>query len=160
MGTRVPPQLRSKARWVRRSKRKIPLTPTGAHASSTDPTTWSTLPDVLGAKRGAGIGFVLNGDGIVCIDLDHCLEAGELLPWAQPIVDALPTTWIEVSPSGDGLHVWGRGEAGAGRKLPVEGGQVEIYSQDRYITVTETPWRSSPMRLADLRPTIRSLVDA
>ena len=136
------------------------MMPSGKYASSTNPDTWSTLDVVAVAKRGAGMGFVLNGDGIVCLDLDHCLVDGQLLPWARPIVEALPDTWIEISPSGDGLHVWGTGDTEVGRNLPVAGGRVEVYSQGRYITVTETPWNGAPMKLADLRPVIRSLVDA
>lgn len=159
-GPRIAPELRRCDRWVRRSKKKVPLTPSGRYASSTDPGTWSSLPAVKASRRGAGIGFVLNGDGIVCLDLDHCLDDGELLPWARPIIEALPSTWIEVSPSGDGLHVWGKGDAEPGRRVAVAGGYVEIYSQGRYITVTEELWNGSPLRLANLRPAIRDLVDA
>jgi primase-polymerase (primpol)-like protein len=157
---RVPVALRDRGRWVRRSAKKIPMMPSGKFASSTNPTTWSTLEDAGASQRGTGLGFVLNGDGIVCLDLDHCLEDGELAAWARPIIEALPSTWIEISPSGDGLHVWGLGDAETGRVLPVDGGKVEIYSQGRYITVTETPWKGAPLHLADLRPAVRTLIDA
>ena len=67
-----------------------------------------TYDEAMISSAGVGPGFVLNGDGIVCIDLDHCLTGRVLEPWAADILAACPGTYIEVSPSGDGLHIWGR----------------------------------------------------
>ena len=44
----------------------------------------------LASKAGVGVGYVLaEGDGIVCIDLDHCLDDGKLAPWARTIRSAM-----------------------------------------------------------------------
>lgn len=106
---------------------------------------------------GAGPGFVLNGDGIVCIDLDHCLVDGVLESWAQEIVDLMQATYMEVSPSGDGLHIWGHGELDRGRRIRVDGGYVEAYATGRYLTVTGAAWTGSVGTLASLDRVFRAL---
>lgn len=111
----------------------------------------------MASKVGVGPGFVLNGDGIVCIDLDHCLVDGVLEPWAQAIIDMVPATYVEVSPSGDGLHVWGYGELERGRRIRVDGGMVEAYATARYLTVTGVAWGQSVGTLGRLDRVFREL---
>jgi primase-polymerase (primpol)-like protein len=142
----VPGELRSLPRWVAHTPQKRPVCADGSPASSTDPQTWARFEDVARLSRK---GFVLNGDGIVCLDLDHCLVDGEPTAEAAALLDRLPRTYVEVSPSGEGLHVWGRGVVRAGRRLLVDGVSVEVYGSGRYITVTGRPFRSAP-KLADL----------
>lgn len=132
----------------------MPVQVDGRAASSTNPITWArhTAASQGGEKR---LGFVL-GDGVGCIDLDHCLRGGEVADWAQAVLDAAPNTYIEVSPSGDGLHVWGLLPEGPGRVL--RGGRnVEVYSVGRYMTVTGKRWGSCPTRLSDLSDMVASL---
>lgn len=148
---RVPAELAERDRWVRRSPAKVPLTVSGAAASSTNPATWSSLADAKASTAGAGLGFVLAGDGIVCVDLDHCLDqAGEPLEWVRPILDLLPPTWVEVGPSGDGLHIWGTADFVGGRRRPYRGHTAEVYADGRYMSITGRPFRCAPAVLADL----------
>lgn len=155
---RAPRELEEQARWVRYNERKVPLTLAGKAASSTDPSTWTSYREAATSKVGAGPGFVLNGDRIVCVDLDHCLERGKLTPWAARILAAMPNTYVEVSPSGDGLHIWGLGDVGRGRRIPVAGGgSLEIYGRGRYITVTGKRFGSCPRRLAELPEAVTKL---
>jgi primase-polymerase (primpol)-like protein len=154
---KFPVELEDADRWIRYSATKVPLTVDGRAASSTDPSTWSTFDVASGSTAGVGPGFVLNGDGIVCIDLDHCLVDGVLEPWAQAIVDMVPRTYMEVSPSGDGLHVWGRGSLERGRRIRVDGGFVEAYATGRYLTVTGVAWGRSVGTLASLDRVFRAL---
>lgn len=151
----VPPELRKRPRWVRYSKRKVPLTVTGAPASSTNPETWSAHRDAERSTAGVGLGFVLNGDGIVCLDLDKCLVDGKPTSAARRLLKQLPPTFTEVSPSGRGLHVWGHGFVPHGRRLTVDDVQVEVYGTGRYITMTGRSL--GPSRLADLSGFIDSL---
>lgn len=126
----------SAGRWVRRDARKVPLTTTGTSASSTDPATWSTHAEAAASSAGVGLGFVL-GDGFACIDLDHCLVDGVPTEAAKVFLEQYPRHHVEVSPSGDGLHIWGTAEPGPGRKVTQPDGlHVERYSHARYITVT------------------------
>lgn len=119
------------------------MTPAGRAASSTDPATWSPYAAVEALEHR---GFVLNGDGIVCLDLDHCLVNGRLTARGREILARCPGSYVEVSRSGTGLHVWGRGELDGGRVLP----GVEVYGTGRYIAVTGRRFRRAPLVLGDL----------
>lgn len=145
----VPRSLLSQPRWVRHY-RKRPLTVEGRAASVTDPRSWSTFPDVRTSRAGHGIGFVL-GDGIGCLDFDNVInDDGQLDPRVQTLLESLPATWIEVSPSGKGLHVWGLLPERAGKVIYRGGVRIERYSAGRYITVTGRRWENSPLVLGDL----------
>ena len=57
-----------------------------------------------------GLGFVFTREaGIVGVDIDHCIVDGALNETAAAILEKLPPTYIEVSPSGTGLHIFLRG---------------------------------------------------
>jgi primase-polymerase (primpol)-like protein len=152
----IPADLVTLARWVTFSRDKMPRQTDGTPASSTDPATWATFAAASSAARvlDRGVGFVLNGDGIACIDLDHCISGGVLADWAADIVARAGKTFVEVSPSGSGLHIWGFAEVGKGRRM----GQVEVYDRGRYMTVTGNRWRGSSRRLADISSLVSDLV--
>ncbi|MFJ4845118.1 hypothetical protein [Streptomyces sp. NPDC088733] len=111
---------------------------------------------------GVGLGFVLSDvDDVVCIDLDHCLNplTGRLAPWAEEIVSQAGATFVEVSPSGHGLHVWGRADVRHGRRIRrPDGFAVEVYGQGRFIAVTGTRFRGSPTALADVSALVEDLL--
>lgn len=153
----IPADLRDRERWVRHD-RKRPVTITGKPASSTDPATWASYKDVKQSSTGDGLGFVLSGDGIVCIDLDHCIEDGRVASWAADILEKAKDTYIEVSPSGTGLHIWGMADVSRGRVLRQGSSQVEIYGSGRYITVTGSRFGQSPSQLGDLSSLISRIM--
>lgn len=104
------------------------------------------------------MGFVLDGDGIACIDLDHCLDGGVVAPWAQRILDRAPGCYTEVSPGGDGLHVWGFASVPQGRVVSTpDGGKAEIYGWGRYITISARSFGDTPSRLGDLTGLVSEL---
>lgn len=151
---RLPAAMTSRDRWVRRHGKR-PIQTNGRAASSTNPATWTTHRAAAAATRGDGLGFVL-GDGIGCIDLDHAVEDGVVLPWAQEILDRCPPTFTEVSMSGTGLHVFGLLPEAAGRGQ--RGGDgVEFYSWGRYIAVTGDRLPGAPATLADLSEVVATL---
>ncbi|MFD9455345.1 DNA primase [Streptomyces sp. NPDC059985] len=159
--TAIPSELTSRHRWIRRSATKVPLTIDGAPASSTNPRTWSAHTSAAASTAGVGLGFVLSDvDDIVCIDLDHCLlPDGTLKPWAEAIVRDAGPTYIEISPSGDGLHVWGVADVRQGRRIRRAGGvAVEIYGTGRYIAMTGARFRNAPASLGSLSVLISSLI--
>jgi len=133
----LPNEMTTANRWVRYSDavRKIPLTVWGEAASSTNSATWAPYSEAKNSKVGVGLGFVL-GYGIGCIDLDHCLEHGKPIAAATAYLTKYAGHYIEVSPSGDGLHIWGHAEEAPGSKRTIGGLNVERYSTGRYITVT------------------------
>lgn len=147
---RIPAELTSRARWVRYSSRKVPLRTDGRFASVQDPSSWSDFQAAAGAQVGEGVGFVLTaGDGIVVVDLDHAVEDGRVLPWAQAIVDRLPATYMERGRSGTGLHLWFRGAVPHGRRVRRGEVAVEVYSDRRYIIVGDRV-SGTPLELAEL----------
>ncbi|MFD8199986.1 bifunctional DNA primase/polymerase [Streptomyces sp. NPDC059701] len=147
---RVPAELTQRARWVRYSSRKVPLRVDGRFAAVDNPATWSDYATARAATAGEGVGFVLTrGDGIVVIDLDHAVEGGRVLPWAQRIVDALPATYMERGRSGSGLHLWFRGAVPAGRRVRRGEVAVEVYSDRRYMIVGDRV-AGTPLELAEL----------
>ena len=106
-------------RFVAHDERKVPYIgdpnylDTPEFASPTNPSTWRDPNTVFAALQAdttgtlVGMGFVLNGDGTVCIDLDHAVdENGNITPEAQQILDRFPDTFAEYSRSKRGIHIW------------------------------------------------------
>ncbi|MFE3461357.1 hypothetical protein ACFXKD_27750 [Nocardiopsis aegyptia] len=155
----IPAEMRERRRWVRRDEEKVPLMArSGRRASPTAPGTWAKYDVATKSTHGVGLGYVLRqGDGLVCVDLDHCLWGDRVSDWAQRILDATPDTFVERSASGTGLHIWGHGEMTKGRRIRRDDGTaVEVYGTGRYIAMGER-WRGSPLELADLTPLIQEL---
>ena len=103
---------------------KTPYSPhANRRASSTDPGTWGTLAEAQAARKRygyTGLGFVFtNDDDFVGVDIDHCRnkDTGALNDTAAAVV-AKAATYVEVSPSGEGLHLFFRGKI---RILPGSG---------------------------------------
>lgn len=146
---RIPAELTSRPRWVRH-KSKVPMRVDGRFASVTDPSSWADFTAASASKTGDGIGFVLTaGDGLVVVDLDHAVEDGRVLPWAQAIVEQLPPTYMERGRSGTGLHLWFRGAVPAGRRIRRGELAFEVYSDRRYMIVGDRV-PGTPLSLAVL----------
>lgn len=127
----------------------MPVSPTGDPINAHNAAHWLAEDDIPATARR---GFVLNGDGIVCVDIDHCLDhRGAILPWAQRFLDLFPDTFVEISPSGDGLHVWGVGSFPECKITTYRGRKVEFYADRRFITVTGNPWPRCATHLADMQ---------
>jgi len=130
-----PKQMIDAGRWIRRSQSKVPLQINGNPASSTNSNTWSDFISANASRAGVGLGFVL-GNGFACIDLDHCFDGTKPSQAAVAFLADYPNHYIEVSPSGDGLHIWGTAAATTGSRKIIDGLNVERYSSGRYITMT------------------------
>jgi putative DNA primase/helicase len=104
-------------------------------ASTTDPSTWSSLDRALQMSHEAdGIGFVFTAeDPFVGIDLDGCItEDGEIEQWAAEIVETLDS-YTERSPSGCALHVFVKAKLNGSRR---RADKFEVYEDGRYFTLT------------------------
>jgi hypothetical protein len=87
-----------------------------------------------------GVGFVFTqGDPMTGVDLDNCCnpETGEIHPAAQAIISEL-NSYTEVSPSGTGVKIFlkSSGSPGPRHRAKYDGGEIEVYSDGRYFTVT------------------------
>lgn len=148
-----PEELKKLKRWVGYrlvpdkdggKPRKVPINAvTGNNAKSNDPATWcdyQTAKDAADQYGYNGIGFMfVKEDGFVGIDVDHCYdpETNTFNEVATAIMGKQPT-YMEFSPSGDGIHLWFKGEKPKGASKNTETG-VEMYDSVRYFTVTEKP---------------------
>lgn len=175
--SQVPVELRELSQWIcwRFAERdgketKLPVSPeTGVEVAVTDAAKWVSFEravDRAGVRNDIdGIGFAFrDGGGLVGIDLDDCLTDGQLSEFARGVVQRFPGTYAEVSPSGQGLKLWVRGEVPVapdktGRKIPKRG--LEVYCRGRYFTVTGRRWiDESSGRHADSEPAIVNFGEA
>ena len=135
----IPFELRKYPQWivwkyedVNNKKTKVPYNLKGFKASVTNPQTWHTFEDVANATGFDGIGFVMTAnDPFAFIDLDHTSNQEEFAK-QQTIYSNFIDTYAELSPSGKGLHILLKGRLPQGRRR----GSVEIYSSQRFMTVT------------------------
>lgn len=82
-----------------------------------------------------GLGYVLvEKDNIVAIDLDNCIESGKLSIFTERIVEIFNGTYMELSQSGKGIHIFVKGSISKNINLQNLG--IEIYKNNRYIALT------------------------
>lgn len=146
----IPEELKARRQWLcwRLEERDEKLTKvpyvagTARRASATDLTTWRTFSEALAAYEAqeppcSGVGFVFcSGDPYVGIDVDDCRdpETGEITDEkAQEIIDSVREGYVEVSPSGTGIHIIVEGTV---RRGGMRRGKVEMYSRDRFFTIS------------------------
>ena len=145
----IPDQLTERPQWVcwRREMRDGKLTKvlyapgTERRASTTELMTWATFEQALAAYEAGeppyeGIGFVFcNADPFVGVDLDDCLDpdSGEVARWAQKIINRVQEGYVEISPSGNGIHIIVEGTVRGGG---MRKGKVEMYGRGRFFTIT------------------------
>ncbi|MBO6267796.1 MAG: DNA primase, partial [Clostridium sp.] len=148
-----PEELKKLNRWVGYrlvpdkdggKPKKVPINAvTGQNAKSNDPSTWcdyQTAKDAADQYGYNGIGFMfVKEDGYVGVDVDHCYdpETNTFNEIATAIMGRQPT-YMEFSPSGDGIHLWFKGTKPKGASKNTDTG-VEMYDSVRYFTVTDKP---------------------
>jgi putative DNA primase/helicase len=141
-------------RLVENGRKRPYAARTGLPASTTRLADWcdyDLAAEALRRNAGkySGLAFLfVRGDGLVGIDLDDCLDGqGNLKPWASQLLYRFADTYSEISPSGNGIKIWARGELPA--NLPgvaiKGGGSVEMYSWGRYFTMTGRAFRGAPL---------------
>jgi AAA domain len=83
------------------------------HASTTDPSTWADYATALAtvqAGHADGISYIITKDDpFAAIDLDHCRSTitNSIDVWAQNYLQAAVNTYQEITPSGEGIRIWG-----------------------------------------------------
>ncbi|MBP2659700.1 MAG: helicase [Firmicutes bacterium] len=143
--TTIPELLKTFPHWVCYTEDKIPIDPkTGRSAKANDAVTWADFDTAkrYAATNGLGIGFQFGTSerlsGIVGVDIDKCInpETGQFSELAMEIIEMFPNCYVEISPSGTGIHilVGGRLPDNAWHKIKELG--METYDRYRYFTVT------------------------
>jgi hypothetical protein len=164
---RAPQQLTELPQWVlwrSHEGRKCPFQINGRFAKTTDPSTWAAYDPVLREwqahpDRWSGIGYVFaDEDPYAGIDLDDCLTNLTPKPWARPIIERLCNTYLEISPSGNGLKAFVIGTPATEARFQLGDGSVEIYSKARYFTVTGRAFEDAPLVLEEQNDTLAWLL--
>ncbi len=143
----IPQELRVLRQWVCANDcSKVPMQATRPYpASSTNPDTWSSFDEAVGAVRDGHydyIGFVFNDNGIVGIDLDDSVAPdGGYTSLALDIIGKCES-YTEASKSGRGVHIFVKGDVPFKGKNNLAG--VEVYKTARFFIMTGdriAPWR-------------------
>lgn len=169
----IPPLLKSANTWlcwryVRGSAGKWTKPPFMAsnparHASTTNPSTWTTFSTAIATyldpcNQFDGVGLVLTG-GLVGIDLDHVIVNGNRIDlWACEVRDHFAETYIEWSPSAEGLRIFALGTPQRCGKGGPEN-HLEVYDKHspRYMTVTGHRLRSCAEVITDAQTSLNWL---
>jgi putative DNA primase/helicase len=177
----IPIEMKSFPQWLtwivakRNGKpTKMPLNPaTGRPAKANDPNTWGTFEesrDDCRRNRRNGIGYVFaTDDPFFGVDLDACRNpaTGELTPWARRIVEKI-NSYTEVSPSGFGVKIVGKGKLRAGHNVkklcdvPTFGDkapEVALYDDRRFWCMTGQHYPGTPTRIEKRQSELDSLCD-
>lgn len=151
----IPAELKARSQWVvwraivnENGKVDKPLYQAKNpqyYANVGDPKTWATFEEALACHLSDpttvnGIGFVFSSDDeYFGVDIDNEAKVDpSMLEARRGIVSQIvnnTSTYAEVSPSGTGLHIIGKG------RLPAQGRrsaamQLEVYDQFRFFTMT------------------------
>jgi primase-polymerase (primpol)-like protein len=134
-------------------KTKPPADANGDCINAHDPSNWRSYQDTISVSE--QIGFVLTEhDPFLFIDLDHVLNEGKLCGWAEKLIAELPATYTEISPSGDGLHLYymlyDTPSIPKHKQTFPDGTALEIYFSGRYFTITGNVFVDSPITAQDL----------
>src|ERR1017187_2363746 len=166
----IPGELRVMPQWFRWKSvpnepkpRKIPVHPSDPGcASSTDPATWGSFEDAqanVGNHGTCGLGFTFTkSDPFFGADLDNCVVNRVVTDRAKVIVAAFET-YTEISPSGEGLHLIGRGSLNGHRGInrKTETG-IELYDTGRYFTMTGAHLMGTPPEITDGQRALDALI--
>lgn len=118
--------------------------------------TWGTFTQAvarINEGKCSGIGFEFTqSDGLVGIDLDHCIEGNRIFPEAAEWIQQF-NSYTEVSQSGTGIHIICKGS------LPgkaIKSKTVEMYDSSRFFALTGNVYNNK-MALYEAQKAINSL---
>ena len=147
---KIPQEMKDKPNWVivrvsdnpekGRPNKYLINVHTGKFAESDNPETWTdyeTACEYAKNNGGVTLAYALDGkDGIACIDLDHCIdENGEYSELAKEVLSKCGKTYVEMSVSGKGLHIFGKTKGMDVRAFSKDG-DFEFYQKSHFIAMT------------------------
>lgn len=116
---------------------KIPVNPKGEKIDAHDPSNWLSYDEAV--KVGLPLGFALTReDPFFFFDIDNCLDNGQWNDTAKRLCSIFSGAGVEVSQSGKGLHIIGKGTpsipSNERRKKSTCGG-FDLYTEGRFIAI-------------------------
>lgn len=150
-----PSELKKLNRWLVHDKEKRPYSTTAERMmiDPLDPQNWDSYANALIAiatrkQENLGLGIAL-GDGLTGVDFDGCVNDGVIREDIQQILTRVDS-YAEFSPSGRGVHIFVTGwQFPVGDRKGRKAGSAEIYSADRYFTVSGKHVPSTPATVND-----------
>ena len=129
-----------KPEWDEKKQKfeKKPCNSQGHNIDPHMPANWLTDEEAfrLSSASGHGVGFVLTkSDPFFCLDVDHCITGGNWTALAIRMFEMLPGAALELSFSGDGVHLWGTYWQDLGPRAIKKPG-LELYTDKRFIALT------------------------
>ncbi len=160
-------------RWGGNKYSKPPISHlTGRKIDQTDPANWMSFDQAREASATCdGIGFALGNKtqsaehDEVYLDIDHCIDdKGTLSPEASKLREKFPS-YTEITPSGRGIRIITAGrKPGDKCRKPTHPDKflasIEIYTRDRYITVTGRKLEGSPSEIVNCQEALDDLYKA
>lgn len=145
---RIPDEMHQMKRWIawraiRKNDGRVAKVPFSVLSHKADdwntPNAWTTFKEALGKiNQYDGIGFVLQREsGIVAIDFDDCVVNGHVHPYVEEILTRMKDTYIELSQSKQGVHVFAYGSIP--KNINNRDRKIEMYIENRYIAMTGLP---------------------
>ena len=136
------------------------------NADPTNPSDWcdhASAAAVVAAGEASGLQYILTKDGeIVAIDLDNCRDpdTSSIDHWAQQFIERAKKAgaYIEISPSGTGIHIWGLTGDGTSKvhsntRLTIEGKKagIELFRRTaKALTITGNTLGKPPKQLGNI----------
>jgi hypothetical protein len=120
---------------------KIPLHYLTGHPTGVnDPASWTDAATAVAAAQRCGptfgVGFCFTeAAGFWFVDVDSCFASGAWSPLAQQTCSIFAGACVEVSSSGKGLHLFGRGQMPPHRSKNAEH-HAELYHTDRFVALS------------------------
>ncbi len=114
---------------------KVPVSSAGYTIDPHDPSNWMSYDDAYTSASllGRGIGFVFtSNDPYWFLDIDHCAIDGQWSPLAQQMFSTFGNACVEVSSSGEGIHMFGTGSVPVHSCKNKEYG-MEFYTEGRFV---------------------------
>ena len=113
---------------------------TGYDCGILDTTAWTDAATACATATAwgppYGVAFVFTpADPFFFIDIDNCAEGAGWSATAMQVAAMFPGAAVEVSQSGRGLHIFGRGTVGEHRKRNDRLG-LEFYTEARFVALT------------------------
>lgn len=147
----IPKWVMWKWTWKNEKWDKPPYATDGSYGSSTNADKWTTFDKAVKALPDFdGIGLAMgSGIDLIGIDLDNCIDpsTGFMSVEAESVIEQIDS-YAEISPSGTGAKIWVLGDYDKA-KWRSKVGNVEVYRDGRYFTVTGNVIHKRPLKTID-----------
>lgn len=122
-------------------RKKVPYSTNGEKANPSGKSTWNYYKPVVNAYREGnydGIGFMFGYSDYMGIDIDHAINDGQVSEMATDIITTVGVGYVEISPSGTGVHIISKATKPKGRckRSFGDGQEIEMYDTGRFFTIT------------------------